>query len=55
MPAELASLSAAVSVALYTEPELIVPELRESDPAGIIEELSHRFAPADCRGCIVVL
>ena len=32
-----------VSLADYTRPELIVPRLRESDPAGIIEELSHRL------------
>ncbi len=30
-----------LSLADYTRPELIVPCLRETDPAGIIDELSH--------------
>jgi mannitol/fructose-specific phosphotransferase system IIA component (Ntr-type) len=32
-----------ISLADYTRPELIVPSLRERDPAGIISELSHRL------------
>ena len=43
MPCEISRNDAAVSIAAYTRPELIVPRLRETDPAGIIEELSTRL------------
>jgi len=43
MPCENSPAGTLVSVADYTRPELIVPRLRECDPAGIIEELSQRL------------
>ena len=43
MPCDISRNDTAVSIAAYTRPELIVPRLRESDPAGIIEELSTRL------------
>ena len=43
MPCEIPPASSQVSIADYTRPELIVPRLRERDPAGIIEELSQRL------------
>jgi len=43
MPCEISCNDTAVSIAAYTHPELIVSRLRESDPAGIIEELSTRL------------
>jgi mannitol/fructose-specific phosphotransferase system IIA component (Ntr-type) len=43
MPCEISSARALLSVADYTQTELIVPRLREADPAGIIEELSQRL------------
>jgi len=49
-PPEIASTAGAgVSLAAYTQPELIVPELRERDTAGIISELSHLLQR---RGCV---
>jgi len=35
------NIAAPARLADYTRPELIVPQLRERDPAGIISELSH--------------
>ncbi len=43
MPCDIPSATTLFSVADYTRPELIVPRLRERDPAGIIEELSQRL------------
>jgi PTS system fructose-specific IIC component len=43
MPCEISPAGSLVSVADYTRPELIVPWLRECDPAGIIQELSQRL------------
>ena len=43
MPCEISPTGPLVSIADYTRPELIVPRLRECDPAGIIEELSQRL------------
>jgi mannitol/fructose-specific phosphotransferase system IIA component (Ntr-type) len=43
MPCEILPAGILVSIADYTRPELIVPQLRERDPAGIIEELSQRL------------
>jgi mannitol/fructose-specific phosphotransferase system IIA component (Ntr-type) len=43
MPCEILPAGKLVSIADYTRPELIVPQLRERDPAGIIEELSQRL------------
>jgi PTS system fructose-specific IIC component len=43
MRCEISRSDATVSMAAYTRPNLIVPRLRESDPAGIIEELSTRL------------
>jgi mannitol/fructose-specific phosphotransferase system IIA component (Ntr-type) len=43
MPCEIPTAYSLVSIADYTRPELIVPQLRERDPAGIIEELSQRL------------
>jgi PTS system fructose-specific IIC component len=43
MPCEISPAGTLVSVADYTRPELIVPRLRECEPAGIIEELSQRL------------
>jgi mannitol/fructose-specific phosphotransferase system IIA component (Ntr-type) len=43
MPCEISPAGTLVSIADYTRPELIVPRLRGSDPAGIIEELSQRL------------
>ena len=42
-PCEISSAVTLVSLADYTRPELIIPQLRETDPAGIIEELSFRL------------
>lgn len=41
MPCEPPAVGSLPSIADYTRPGLIVPSLRETDPAGIIEELSH--------------
>jgi mannitol/fructose-specific phosphotransferase system IIA component (Ntr-type) len=43
MPCEKPTGTTLLSVADYTRPELIVPRLRERDPAGIIEELSQHL------------
>jgi mannitol/fructose-specific phosphotransferase system IIA component (Ntr-type) len=43
MPCEISPAGILLSIADYTRPELIVPRLRGSDPAGIIEELSQRL------------
>lgn len=43
MPCELPRLAARDHLADYTRPELIVPQLRGTDLAEIIEELSHRL------------
>jgi len=43
MPCEIPPAGNLVSIADYTRPELIVPRLRECEPAGIIEELSQRL------------
>jgi len=43
MPCEIPPAATRLSIADYTRPELIVPRLRERDPAGIIEELSQRL------------
>ncbi|MGO8766599.1 MAG: PTS sugar transporter subunit IIA [Limisphaerales bacterium] len=40
---EISPAGSLVSIADYTRPELIVPQLRECDAAGIIGELSQRF------------
>jgi mannitol/fructose-specific phosphotransferase system IIA component (Ntr-type) len=42
-----------LSVADYTQPELIIPRLRESDPAGIIEELSQRLRAQEVIGDVL--
>ena len=43
MPCEFPTAGHRLCLADYTRPELIVPGLRETDPAGIIKELSHRL------------
>ena len=43
MPCEFAAVGKRVSLADFTRPELIVPRLLGSDPAGIIKELSQRL------------
>jgi mannitol/fructose-specific phosphotransferase system IIA component (Ntr-type) len=43
MPCELTTAGSRLSIADFTRPELIIPRLRETDPAGIIEELSCRL------------
>src|ERR1035438_10066550 len=43
MPCEISPAGTLVTVADYTRTELIVPRLRECDPAGIVEELSQRL------------
>ena len=43
MPCEISPAGTLATVADYTRTELIVPWLRERDPAGIIEELSQRL------------
>jgi PTS system fructose-specific IIC component len=43
MPCELIQVAASVSLAHYTRPELIIPQLRGSDPAEIFEELSNQL------------
>jgi len=43
MPCEVPAVGNQISLADYTQPELIVPRLFESDPAGIINELSRRL------------
>jgi len=43
MPCEISRNDMAASIAAYTRPDLIIPRLRESDPAGIIEELTTRL------------
>jgi PTS system fructose-specific IIC component len=43
MRCEIPSAATRFSIADFTRPELIVPRLRECDPAGIIEELSQRL------------
>jgi mannitol/fructose-specific phosphotransferase system IIA component (Ntr-type) len=43
MLCELASARVRGSIADYTRPELMVPRLGESDPPGIIKELSRRL------------
>ncbi len=43
MPRETSSAANPDSVAAYTRPDLIIPRLQASDPAGIIKELSHQL------------
>lgn len=43
MPCEAPHVAAPGCLANYTRPELIVPRLRGSDPAEIIEELSYQL------------
>ena len=43
MSCEIPTATPPLSIADYTRLELIVPRLRERDPAGIIEELSQRL------------
>jgi mannitol/fructose-specific phosphotransferase system IIA component (Ntr-type) len=43
MSSEVSAVAALNTLADFTRPELIVARLRESDPAGIIEELSRQF------------
>lgn len=43
MPCEPSHVGILASIADYTRPELIIPRLRGTDPAGIIEELSHKL------------
>ena len=43
MSSELSAVATLNTLADFTRPELIVTRLRESDPAGIIEELSRQF------------
>ena len=42
------SIAAPVSLADYTQPALIVPQLRERDTAGIIGELSQALQRQGC-------
>jgi mannitol/fructose-specific phosphotransferase system IIA component (Ntr-type) len=53
MPCEISSARALLSVADYTQTELIVPRLREADPAGIIEELSQRLCAQEVIGDVL--
>jgi mannitol/fructose-specific phosphotransferase system IIA component (Ntr-type) len=49
MPSEaILSIAAPVSLADYTQPALIVPQLRERDTAGIIGELSQALQRQGC-------
>ncbi len=43
MPCKLPAVETRSCLADYTRPELIVPRLRGTDPAGIIKELSQRL------------
>ena len=43
MPSEISTVGTLVSVADYTQQDLIVPRLQENEPAGILEELSQRL------------
>lgn len=43
MPVEIPAIGTGHSIADYTHPDLILPCLRASEPAGIIKELSQRL------------
>jgi mannitol/fructose-specific phosphotransferase system IIA component (Ntr-type) len=43
MSFELSHVEPQASIADYTRPELIIPRLCGADPAGIVEELSHKL------------
>jgi PTS system fructose-specific IIC component len=53
MPCKVPPVSRRISVADYTRPELIVTRLHESDPAGIIKELSQRLHRHDVIGDVL--
>jgi len=53
MPCEVPFVGNRISLADYTRQELIVPRLIESDPAGIIKELSQRLGTQNIIGDVL--
>ena len=53
MPCEVPSVGKRISLADYTRLKLIVPRLIESDPAGIIKELSQRLGTQNVIGDVL--
>ena len=53
MPSEISCAGLQLAIADYTQPGLIVPQLRASDPAGAIEELTHRLGKYEAVGDVL--